>query len=234
VLRPAAFCGVVGFKPSYDRIPRDGVVPYSPSVDHVGLFAPDVAGIAHSAASLLDGWDAARHAEALGQSPLLAVPDGPYLRQAGPAALEAFAAQLAALEATVVAVRRVPALEDIAGITERHRDIASAEFADTHGRWFDEYGALYRPRTAALVRTGRAVTPEARDGGFRSRIDLRSRFHRLMDEHGIDAWVSPSATGPAPKGLASTGDPAMNLPWTHAGVPAVSIPAGVASNGLPL
>jgi Asp-tRNA(Asn)/Glu-tRNA(Gln) amidotransferase A subunit family amidase len=55
-----------------------------------------------------------------------------------------------------------------------------------------------------------------------------------MDEHGIGAWVSPSATGPAPEGLASTGDPAMNLPWTHAGVPAVSIPAGLASNGLPL
>ncbi len=234
VLRPAAFCGVVGFKPSYDRIPRDGVIPYSPSVDHVGLFASDVEGVALAAAALLDGWDASRHAEARGQSPVLAVPDGPYLQQAELAALDAFEAQLAALAASGVTIRRIPAFEDIAAITERHRAIASAEFADTHSRWFDEYGALYRPRTAALVRTGRAVTAEEREAGFESRLELREHLHRLLDEHGIDAWVSPSATGAAPEGLASTGDPAMNLPWTHAGVPAVSIPAGLASNGLPL
>jgi len=234
VLRPAAFCGVVGFKPSYDRIPRDGVIPYSPSVDHIGLFAPDVAGIALAAGALLNGWDASAHRRAAEVEPVLGVPDGPYLGQAEPAARGAFESQLATLAASGLTVRRVPAFEDIAAITERHRDVASAEFAETHERWYDDYGALYRPRTAALVRTGRAVTPEARETGFRSRTELRHRLKRLMDEHGIDAWVSPSATGPAPAGLASTGDPAMNLPWTHAGVPAVSIPAGPASNGLPL
>jgi Asp-tRNA(Asn)/Glu-tRNA(Gln) amidotransferase A subunit family amidase len=54
---------------------------------------------------------------------------------------------------------------------------------------------------------------------------LRERFHRLMDERGIDAWAMPSATGPAPVGLRSTGDPAMNLPWTHSGLPAMTLPA---------
>ena len=55
-----------------------------------------------------------------------------------------------------------------------------------------------------------------------------------MDAEGIDLWVSPPATGPAPAGLEYTGNPVMNLPWTHAGLPTLSLPAGQASNGLPL
>ena len=55
-----------------------------------------------------------------------------------------------------------------------------------------------------------------------------------MEREGIDLWVCPSAPGPAPEGLATTGSPLMNLPWTHAGVPAISLPAGSAANGLPL
>ena len=55
-----------------------------------------------------------------------------------------------------------------------------------------------------------------------------------MAQSGIDIWVCPSAPGPAPSGISSTGSPLMNLPWTHAGMPAISLPAGHASNGLPL
>jgi Asp-tRNA(Asn)/Glu-tRNA(Gln) amidotransferase A subunit family amidase len=55
-----------------------------------------------------------------------------------------------------------------------------------------------------------------------------------MDAYGIDLWITPSATGPAPAGLANTGDPVMNLPWSHAGLPALGLPAGLAANGLPL
>ena len=55
-----------------------------------------------------------------------------------------------------------------------------------------------------------------------------------MSQAGIDLWVCPSAPGPAPRGIRSTGDPNMNLPWTHAGVPVITVPAGRARNGLPL
>jgi Asp-tRNA(Asn)/Glu-tRNA(Gln) amidotransferase A subunit family amidase len=55
-----------------------------------------------------------------------------------------------------------------------------------------------------------------------------------MDAHGVDLWVCPPAPGPAPEGIAATGNPAMNLPWTHTGMPAITVPAGRAANGLPL
>jgi Asp-tRNA(Asn)/Glu-tRNA(Gln) amidotransferase A subunit family amidase len=55
-----------------------------------------------------------------------------------------------------------------------------------------------------------------------------------MDAHGLDLWLSPSTLGPAPKGLDSTGDPVMNLPWTHSGLPTLNLPSGFNADGLPL
>jgi len=67
-----------------------------------------------------------------------------------------------------------------------------------------------------------------------SPTNLRAELETLMAQAGVDLWVCPSAPGPAPKGITSTGSPLMNLPWTHAGMPAISLPAGYARNGLPL
>ena len=234
VIRPAAFCGVVGFKPTYDRIPTGGVLYYSQSVDHVGLFSRGVVGAALAASVLLDGWDARAHEAQDSTLPVLGVPDGAYLDQAETEGRAAFESQLARLAAAGVEVRRVPALDDIDAITARHRAVATYEFARVHDRWFAQYGSLYRPRTAALVEAGRRISEADRDAGAASRLELRARLHALMDEHGLNVWASPPASGPAPEGIGSTGNPAMNLPWTHAGVPALTLPAGLAANGLPL
>ena len=231
VIRPAAFCGVVGFKPSYDRIPSAGLVYFSRSVDHVGLFTQDVAGMRLAAGVVCQDWHEVARPASL---PVLGVPEGPYLKQAEPEALAAFRRQLERLAAAGVTIRNVPALDDIERINVLHRRLIFAEFAGEHAAIYDQYAALYRPRTAEIIEIGRTVSDGERAEGIASTARVRSQLQAQMDAHGIDLWACPAAPGPAPEGIHATGDPAMNLPWTHAGVPAVTLPAGVAANGLPL
>jgi len=221
---------VVGFKPTYGRIPVDGVIPYSPSVDHVGLFTQDVEGMTLTAAVLCDGWEPAPYRE----RPVLGIPEGPFLEQASQEALAALEEWLEQLQRAGYTVRRIPVLTEIAAVNARHTALIAAEMAQVHASWFAEHEERYRPRTAAMIRRGWEVSASELEAGLRSRGQLRQALEQQMVEHGIDLWLSPAATGPAPAGLASTGDPAMNLPWTHAGMPALSLPAGRAASGLPL
>ncbi len=231
-IRPAAFCGIVGFKPSFGRISTEGVIPFSQSADHVGLFTADVEGMALAAQVLLSDW---RTAPTSGQSlPVLGVPEGPYLTQAEPEALAAFEKQLQLLASAGFSVKRVEALQDIESITHRHWRMAGAEMARVHREWFPQFEALYRLRTAQLIREGQQVTTTELDAARRGRTELRLQLQSIMAASGIDLWVTPGAPGPAPHGIHATGQPAMQMPWTHAGMPSVSIPAGRAANGLPL
>ena len=229
VLRPAGFCGLVGFKPTYGRVPIDGVLPFSRSIDTVGAFTQDVAGAALVAAALVDGWSPAGAPD----RPSLGVPRGPYLEQAEPAGLAAFERALARLDAAGFRVIDVEALRDIEAVNARHADLIAAEFADVHRDWFAEWGALYRGGSAGMYDRGRGVSAAARAAGLAGRAELRDALTRQMAASGIDAWISPAAPGPAPLGLDATGGPWMNLPWTHAGLPAVALPAG-AVEGMPV
>jgi Asp-tRNA(Asn)/Glu-tRNA(Gln) amidotransferase A subunit family amidase len=230
VVRPATFCGVVGYKPSFGRIPTTGVLPYSESVDHVGLFARDVAGAALGASVVCDDWrqiDAGQMAR-----PTVGVPDGAYLAQASETGIERFDRVLNALDAAGYEVRRVPAMDDIDAVNERHEALISAEAAGVHHDRFEAHADLLREETVALIEGGREVTAEAVARGRRSRTDLRDRLHDRMAEAGVDVWVAPGARDTAPAGIDGTGDPVMNLPWTHAGLPTAALPAGEA-DGLP-
>ncbi|MQA00256.1 MAG: amidase [Dehalococcoidia bacterium] len=236
VIRPAAFCGVVGFKPSYGRIATDGVLDYSPAVDHVGTFTADVPGAYVAAHVLLDEQEGDHlddEAALSARHPTIGVPDGPYLEQAGPEGRRALEDALARLEAAGLKVKRVPALADIEAVTRRHRVLIAAEFADVHREWFDRYGPLYRAQSAQQIDRARSVTVEERADGFEGRARLLAELESLMDQAGIDVWACPPAPGPAPADLGSTGDAALNLPWTHAGMPAITVPCGEI-DGLPV
>jgi Asp-tRNA(Asn)/Glu-tRNA(Gln) amidotransferase A subunit family amidase len=230
VIRPAAFCGIVGFKPGYGRISTDGMVFFSPSLDTVGFMTQDIAGIALAAPFLCKDWRPTK-LEAL---PVLGVPDGPYLEQASPEGLAAFEEQLSTLVKAGYTVRRVKALSDIAAINQRNRQLMFAEMAQVHAAWFAQYGTLYRPRTVEAVREGQEVDAETLATARTGRALVRAKFQVLMLQNGLDLWVAPAAPGPAPEGIETTGNPVMNLPWTHAGLPVITLPAGKAANGLPL
>ena len=167
--------------------------------------------------------------------PVLGVPEGPYLDQTEPAAREDFENQLEILRSEGYEVAEVPAFADIEEIDYRHRQMMAAEMARVHQPWFDEYAGLYDEGTAALIEQGRGVPQAALEDARRGRGGLRQELEALMAAEGIDLWACPAATGPAPKGLGSTGDPSMNLPWTHAGMPVLGLPAGESSvSGMPL
>ncbi len=230
IIRPAAFCGVVGYKPSYARVSAAGVIPLSPSFDHVGTLTADVPGAALAARVLCAEWRPVTTAS----RPVIGLPVGPYLEAAGAAAQTHMQRVGEQLAAAGYDLRPVPALADYEAVRARHWLLMAAEAAQVHAAWFDTYQALYHPRTVELIERGRLVSLADMEAARAGRADLRVDLTRLMDQHGIDLWLAPSALGSAPAGLASTGDPAMNLPWTHSGLPTVGLPAGVADDGLPL
>lgn len=231
VIRPAAFCGIIGFKPSFNRIPTEGLIYFSRSADHVGLFTQDIEGMELAASLLCEQWRPIRNCHVL---PVLGVPEGRYLVQASDQALTAFEEQIALLEQAGYKVKRLAMFEDIDAVNSRHRLMTAAEAAEEHAEWFQTYRKLYRRRSAEVVLEGQHISPDELWTAQQGRFALRTYLSEQRCRHGIDLWISPSATGEAPLGLHATGDPIMNLPWTHAGLPTITIPAGFSKNRLPL
>jgi len=231
VTRPAAFCGTVGFKPTLDRLPTKGLVYFSRTIDQVGLFTQDVAGMALAASVLCRDW---RPDFVRGVLPALGIPVGPYLDPVEPEAMAAFEKQVRCLEERGFTVERVPVLADIEELNHLHRQMVFAEFAREHAEIYAQHAALYRPRTAEIIEIGRKVSEEELAAARANCARLRAELEAQMAEAGIDLWVCPAACGPAPAGIHATGDPNMSLPWTHTGMPVVNLPAGYSGNRLPL
>jgi Asp-tRNA(Asn)/Glu-tRNA(Gln) amidotransferase A subunit family amidase len=228
VLRPASFCGVVGFKPTHGLLSTEGVIPYAPSLDHAGFFVPAPEDVPFALATL-----GIPNSSAAPPARVLALPEGPYLEAASPEMQEQLARWIGWLEPKGWEIRRVPVFNDLETIAERNQWLASAEMAQVHRDWYPKYRDLYRPRTRAQIEAGQAVTPEQEQSAREGQLRLRHELGWLLDEVSACAWICPAAPGVAPRGMA-TGDPIMNLPWTYAGLPAVSLPMSWWENQLPL
>lgn len=228
VIRPAAFCGVVGFKPTYESISREGVIPLSPTFDHIGFFTTDIATAKQAANVLIRDWKL----DSPTQKPILGIPEGPYLACASDYALACFNDLCLSLTDAGYELRRIRVMDDFQEIRNRHDAIMSYDASQVHKNWFAKYETLYSAKFSDLIKRGRSVSNlqsllSARDA-------LRTSITQAMEENQIDIWVCPPAVGPAPKGLNSTGDPVMCLPWTQIGFPAVNIPTTKNEAGLPM
>ena len=230
IIRPAAFCGVVGFKPTYDRISREGVIPLSPSLDHIGFFTSDVDTAKRVASVLVDNWKS----ESIERKPTLGIPEGPYLESASDQALALFNTICESIVQAGYELRRILVMDDFQEIRARHDVIMSAEAAQVHANWFDKYADLYSLKFTELIKRGQAVSDSQLQDAFTARDLFRNQITQTMIDNNIDLWISPPTIGPAPKGLESTGDPVMNLPWTQIGLPAINLPSGKTEDGLPM
>ena len=234
IIRPAAFCGVVGFKPSFGRISAEGLIPLAPSLDHVGFLTVDVAGAITLATALLKELKEESSGRAgYFRQPVLGIPEGPYLSHASEEGLAHFRETCDRLTSRYE-VRPVPAMADFSRIVARHYRLMAAEASQVHADWFRRFPDLYAPQTVELIERGREIPPQQTKQDRAGCKTLCDELTALMDKHGIDVWLSPSAPGPAPRRLAGTGDPVMNLPWTHAGLPTLGVPAGRNADGLPM
>lgn len=231
IIRPASFCGVVGLKPTYDRISGAGVIPLSPSLDHVGFFTPNVETAIRVAPVLYEAWDQPTLPL---KKPRLGIPEGPYLQSASAESRAHFENLCRLLQAAGYELQQVEVMPDFAEIRARHDVIMSAEAARVHADWFEKYEHLYSAKFADLIRRGQQIPDDRLQQALTARDGFRAEVRRIILDHNIDLWISPATIGPAPKGLESTGDPVMNLPWTQAGLPSINLPAGKSRDGLPL
>ena len=245
VIRPAAFNGIVGFKPSYGAIPRAGVHPLSPSLDHVGFFARRVDDVALGLSLLSAASDDDRHGrpvpafqvdlerglEQLGQ-PRLGIVRFEKWSRAEPEQQKVFEAAIERLRAAGAILEELPLAE-----LDRVNWQAILTILESEGaHLFAELVKRYPDRTShhlkSLVANGKAIS--APDYLAARALQEQRRLALGTEMKGFDALLTLPAFGEAPRGLHYTGDAEYCAPWTLVGVPAVTLPAGFGKNGLPL
>ncbi len=245
VIRPAAYNGVTGFKPTYGLVSRRGVFPVSWTLDTVGWMTRTVT----DAAVLMDvlhGLDihdpasvdakshpgyAARLTEDI-PAPKLGIVSGDIERTTS-TEMQAHMFELIELlrqGGNWVELYDLPI--SYLYIRDAKLVIDSVETAEVHKTVFAERPGDYGPSARAKIETGKLLPGSAYVEAQR----VRRQFRRDIDEAlaSMDALIMPAAAGPAPRDLSTTGDPSFYSPWTTAGLPAISVPTGISRNGMPI
>ena len=226
VLRPAAYCGVVGFKGTHGLTPVAGVIPLAWSLDHVGVLTRSVADAA-LAMSVLAG--RALEPQTVSAPRIALAPE--LLERASPEVATHVQAVADALVRAGATVSKVELPASFRGIHAAGLTVLEVEAAAYHTPAFAGHADDYSREMRSLIETGLRHGATAYVNANRARLAFRDDVMPLLEGH--DALLSPTAPGPAPAGLGSTGDGSFCAPWSNAGVPAISLPSGIAASGLP-
>jgi len=228
--RPAAYNGLVSLMPTQARISLRNVFPLSWPLDHAGIFGRTVSDVELQLQAITES-----HVEkpALKKPIRVGVIRDFFYENATPEARtlqDAFLEKLAAASGFQIHDAKLPAAFDLSQAILR--TILRADVASVHETLFPEHPTAYGPILRQLIETGMLV---GADDYLRARR-LRKYFQREMSKmfESFDVLVTPAAPGPAPVGIAATGSAVMNGPWTLADFPTMTLPYGLASNGLPL
>ncbi|BDD86635.1 amidase [Desulfofustis limnaeus] len=242
MIRPASFCGVYGYKPTYGLISRHRVLQQSRPLDQVGVFARSIEDVALIAEAII-GYDpldpdtllrARPHlrrlqAEAPPVTPKLALVKTPVWEQATETTREAFA-ELAAVLGEQAPEVALPLPFDQAH--ELHRRIMEADLARSFAKEYSRGKDQLSQVLVEMIERGRRVLATEYNDAVAAIPVLRQELERLFQWH--DAIITPAAVGEAPLGLESTGSPVFCTIWTLCGLPAITVPLLQGDNGMPL
>jgi Asp-tRNA(Asn)/Glu-tRNA(Gln) amidotransferase A subunit family amidase len=221
VLRPASYCGVTGFKPTFGTFSMRGILPFAKSLDTLGFFT-------NTPRDMLALWHALdRQSDAVEVS-VVGAPDPMPTVEAPMAA--AFQKAVGMLQRGGISIRSVDIAGMLATLADAAHIVMCYEGARFHQQRYKEHGEKLAD-LAVMVRFGLAIAESHYDEARRHIDACRQKVAELYKSTPV--ILVPAATGPAPAGLGSTGDPAMNAPWTAIGTPAISIPMPV-GRALPL
>jgi Asp-tRNA(Asn)/Glu-tRNA(Gln) amidotransferase A subunit family amidase len=229
IIRPAAYCGVAGFKPSYRLLPTPGVKCFSWHLDTAGLFAAGVADVAFAAAAITER--DLRVDRAQPAAPRIALVRSHIWPEASAAmqqAVETAARAAQSAGAPVAEVALPPILEDA---YRAHGTIQDYEGARALAFEYDHHRDRLGPTLREQLDRAATVSADAYDTARRTTKRARQALADMMADH--DVILTPSAPGAAPYGLDSTGSPAFNRLWTLMGTPCVNVP-GLYEGDLPL
>jgi len=230
VIRPAAYCGVVGYKPSFGLINRAGVKPLADSLDTVGILAGTVEDAAFFA-GVLSERPALRHLAVPSQAPRFGFYRTPMWDQAEPETVAALDAARGALERAGAAVAELAIAPEHHGLAEAQNTIMCFEAVRAFAYERIERSAELSPRFAQMLDAGMAIGADVYDQARARAAAARAGLAAFCG--GYDAVIVPAAPGEAPAGLGNTGDPVFNRTWTLLGVPCATLPGRWADNGLP-
>lgn len=242
-IRPAAYCGVIGFKPTHGLISRHGVLALSRTLDHVGLFArsiDDIALLAEQVAGYDENDPDTRPrarlpfcqlaAEEPPLAPMFAFIKTPMWERADEETREGFAEIIEQLGSQVEEVELFPSASEA---WRWHETIMAAEMAFNLRREWERARDRLSESLRAQIERGR----QARAVDYRNALSrikpIHESFAELFEQR-YDAILTPAVPSPAPKGLSSTGDPCFCTLWTLCGMPAISLPLLQSSDGLPI
>lgn len=233
ITRPASFCGVGGMKPDFMDVSTHGVLPFAPSLDHLGPLARSAADLRAVIEVIRDERSGDGYRSEQQMPPRLARLRGFFDRRLDAAARPVFEAALEALVEQGVQIVDADDPVDFDEMIRDHRRIMSAEAANFHSAWLEEFPEEYPDRIRELVLEGRSIRAldylRARD---RQNV-TKTMIMGAIFEARATALVTPATIGTATD-PSTTGDPSFNSPWSFTGLPTVSFPVGLADDGMPL
>jgi len=242
--RPAAYNGIVGLKPTYGRVSKHGVVPLSWSLDTVGILVRSVEDAAlmlqvmsghdpldpHSANEPVPNF--VEQMNRSKQKPVIGLIKDFFFEHSTPEVAshtEQVAQELASAGAEI---REITLPDSFRSSHACQRIVSNVEAAAFHREWYKQRADEYGPKIRGNIEMGMLISGIDYLQAQRLRRQFRTDMVHMLN--GIDALLMPTTPTPAPGDLTTTGDAVFQAPWTSSGLPTVTIPSGIAANGLPL